>query len=281
MFLSLLSVAHASLLELDQYPEDRPYTSVDRGMRPYRALSLYKSGTFTLTFDDGPDPVRTPRVLDILKAHDIKATFFVVTKKINNNTFPLIKRMLDEGHIVASHGPSHDRSADLTKEEWKKQTKQSFLDLAHWHKAAGHEFTKFYYRFPFGDYGTRADYHHINALKEVSKELMNDNCIHMAFWDVDTADWVPGMTPEEVAQNIIAYNEGGTYTDFKKVGNTYVKVQLEMKNPIGGGVVLQHDVQEPSVQGLDLFLQYAKAKDLRIPRIDEVEEFRITKNCRL
>lgn len=273
--------ALANKFDYDQYPEDRDYTSQDRGMRPYRALSLYKTGTFTLTFDDGPHPDRTPRVLDTLKAYNIKATFFVLTNNINNNNFYLIKRMLDEGHIVASHGPTHDRSADLSKEEWKRQTKQSFLDLAKWYKLAGHEFTKFYYRFPYGDYGTRTDYHHINALKEISLELMGDNCIHMAFWDVDTSDWVPGMTPAEVAQNIIAHNEGGTYIDFKKQGSTYVKVPVELKNPPAGGVVLQHDVQEPSVKGLELFLKYAVERGVRLPRIDEIEEFRITKNCKL
>jgi peptidoglycan/xylan/chitin deacetylase (PgdA/CDA1 family) len=189
--------------------------------------------------------------------------------------------MLDEGHIVASHGPTHDRSAALSKEEWKRQTKLSFTDLAKWHKLAGHEFTKFYYRFPFGDYGTRPDYHHINALKEVSHELFQENCIHMAFWDVDTSDWVPGMTPREVAQNIIVHNEGGTYISFKKEGNTFVKVPVALKNPPSGGVILLHDVQEPSVEGLDLFLKYATERGLRIPRLDDVEEFRITKNCRL
>lgn len=45
--------SYASVLEMDQYPEDRNYTASDRGMMPYRALSLYKTGTFTLTFDDG------------------------------------------------------------------------------------------------------------------------------------------------------------------------------------------------------------------------------------
>lgn len=271
----------ASLNQLEQYPEDRDYTSTDRGMMPYRALSLYKTGVFTLTFDDGPHATRTPRVLDILKKYDVKATFFVLTSHINAANFPLIKRMLDEGHIVASHGPNHDRSADLNKEEWKKQTKQSFLDLATWYRLAGHEFTKHYYRFPYGDYGTRSDYHHINALKEVSQELMGNNCIHMAFWDVDTADWVPGMTPKEVAQNIIAHNEGGTFIDFKKKGNTYVKVPVQLKNPPAGGVVLQHDVQEPSVQGLELFIQYAQARGVQLVRIDEVEEFKITKTCAL
>lgn len=271
----------ASLTELEHYPEDRTYTSSDRGMRPYRALSLYKTGSFTLTFDDGPHETRTPRVLDILKKYDVKATFFVLTDHINENNFHLFKRMLDEGHLVASHGPNHDRSGDLPKAEWKRQTKQSFLDLARWYKKAGHEFTKHYYRFPYGDYGTRTDYHHINALKEVSKELMGENCIHMAFWDVDTSDWVPGMTPAEVAQNIIAFNEGGTYIGFKKQGSRYVKVPTELKNPTAGGVVLQHDVQEPSVNGLEIFLKYAQERGVRLPRLDEVEEFLITKNCKL
>jgi peptidoglycan/xylan/chitin deacetylase (PgdA/CDA1 family) len=273
--------AQAEIYELDQYPEDRNYTASDRGLRPYRSLSLYKTGTFTLTFDDGPHPIRTPKILDILKVRNIKATFFVLTSKVNNETFPIIKRMLDEGHLVASHGPSHDRSGDLTLEEWKRQTKQSFIDLSKWYKLAGHEFNKFYYRFPFGDYGTRNDYHHINALREVSQELMGDNCIHMAFWDVDTSDWVPGMTGKEISQNIISHNEGGTYIDFKKVGSTYVKNPIQLKNPTAGGVILQHDIHEASVMGLDLFLEYADSRALRLPRIDEVEEFRITKNCTL
>lgn len=271
--------AYAGITSVDQYPEDRYYDENDRGMRPYRSLSLYKTGSFTLTFDDGPDLVKTPKFLDILKKHQVKGTFFVLTKKINAQTFPLIKRMLDEGHLVASHGPSHDRSGALTKEEWKRQTKESFLELAKWYRLAGHVFDKHYYRFPYGSYGDRTDYHHINALKEVSQELMGDNCIHMAFWDIDTSDWVPGMTGTEVAQNIIAWNEGGTYIGFKKQGSGYVKVPQQIKNPIGGGVILQHDVQTPSIAGLELFLKYAQEQNLDLPRLDEVEEFRITKSC--
>lgn len=279
--LLLSFAAQASVFEWYQYPEDRDYVSTDVGMKPYRALSLYKTSTFTLTFDDGPHATRTPKVLDVLKKHDVKAIFFVLTSQINESTFPIIKRMLDEGHLVGSHGFTHDRARDLTKAEWKKKITQSFTDLAKWHKRAGHEFTKHYYRFPYGEYGTRSDYHHINALKEVSQELMGDNCINMAFWDVDTADWVPGMTSKEVAQNIIAHNEGGTFIDFKRVGSTYVKNPINLKNPPVGGVVLQHDVHEITAQAVDLFIQYAKNHGVALPRIDEVEEFRITKNCSL
>lgn len=284
LFLSLLcsSVYAFDIDELFQYPDDTyVYDRTNVGLRPWRATSLYKTGTFSLTFDDGPHPTRTALMLDVLKKHEIKGTFFVLTSQINEGNAYLIKRMLDEGHIVGSHGFNHDRSSDLTQKVWKERVTKSFTDLAHWHKVAGHEMTKFYYRFPYGNYGTRSDYHHINALRDLSRELLGDNCIHMAFWDIDTADWVPGMTPKEVAQNIIANNEGGTYIDFKLQGSTYIKVPYEIKDPPAGGIVLQHDVQGPTAQGIDLFLTYAKEKNLRIVPLDEVDEFRITKNCRL
>ncbi|HXH30639.1 MAG TPA: polysaccharide deacetylase family protein [Bacteriovoracaceae bacterium] len=283
IFISMLSALNsfASVFGEYQYPEDRVYTSADRGLRAYRALSLYKTGTFALTFDDGPHPTQTALILDILKKHDTKATFFVLTDLVTQENYHLIKRMLDEGHIVASHGPGHERSANLPKEAFKAQVKKSFLDLAKWYKKSGHELTKFYFRFPFGDYGTRTDYHHINALKEVSQELLGDNCIHMAFWDVDTADWVPGMSAKEVASNILAHFTGGTFMDFKKVGDSYVKVPVEITNPPQGGIILQHDVREPSVQGTDLFLKQARNKGIKIVPLDEIEEFRITKDCRL
>lgn len=266
------------------YPENRTYTSADRGYSQYGAPSLHRTNQYALTFDDGPHPIRTPKILDSLKKHNVKATFFVVTSLINNNNFPIVKRILDEGHILASHGRAHDNSNNISRAEWKQKVKQSFIDLSGWYKKAGHVFNKIYYRFPYAAYGQRSDHHHMNTLKEISRELMGDNCIHFAFWDIDSGDWIPGITSGEVAGNLKAYQEGGKFITYKTVRNangklTQVKVNKTISSPTMGGVILQHDIQESSVAGTELFLKYASANNLSIVPLNEVQEFAITKNC--
>jgi peptidoglycan/xylan/chitin deacetylase (PgdA/CDA1 family) len=65
-----------------------------------------------LTFDDGPDKEITPRVLDLLKEHQVPAAFFCIGHKIINNP-GLIKRMDEEGHVIGNHGYSHNYLFDL------------------------------------------------------------------------------------------------------------------------------------------------------------------------
>lgn len=68
----------------------------------------WPKGEAALTFDDGPHPGCTPRVLDLLALHGIRATFFLVGKNITSRTFPLVQRMLREGHAIGSHSYNHD-----------------------------------------------------------------------------------------------------------------------------------------------------------------------------
>ena len=151
IFLMLLSLnVHAYMDSVEQYPEDRVYTSTDQGYTQYGAPSLYKTGKYALTFDDGPDPIKTPLLLDLLKEKNVKAMFFVITSQISDAQFPIIKRMLDEGHLVGSHGRNHDNSNVITKAQWKARVTQSFLDLAKWYKKAGHPYNKPFYRFQIG-----------------------------------------------------------------------------------------------------------------------------------
>ena len=64
--------------------------------------------TVYLTFDDGPNPAATPQRLDVLKKHDVAATFFVIDKHITRETAPIVRRAFEEGHAVALH--SHTRA---------------------------------------------------------------------------------------------------------------------------------------------------------------------------
>jgi len=59
-----------------------------------------------LTFDDGPHPIYTPLILDVLKEHQVKAYFFVIGHLAEQHP-EIVKRMVDEGHEVGCHSYSH------------------------------------------------------------------------------------------------------------------------------------------------------------------------------
>jgi peptidoglycan/xylan/chitin deacetylase (PgdA/CDA1 family) len=63
--------------------------------------------TIYLTFDDGPNLAATPQLLDVLKQHEVTATFFVISRYITDDTLPIVRRIFEEGHAVALH--SHTR----------------------------------------------------------------------------------------------------------------------------------------------------------------------------
>jgi peptidoglycan-N-acetylglucosamine deacetylase len=77
-----------------------------------------------LTFDDGPDLVVTPRVLDALKRYKVRAVFFVVAEKAER--YPeLVKTILNEGHIVANHTYSHPHDQRLNFFQYRREIQQA------------------------------------------------------------------------------------------------------------------------------------------------------------
>ncbi|MBV9215949.1 MAG: glycosyltransferase [Acidobacteria bacterium] len=71
-----------------------------------------KPGKIVLTFDDGPDPVWTPKVLDILKEKGVKACFFIVGE--NGQTNPdLVRRIVSEGHEIGNHSYTHPNLGEV------------------------------------------------------------------------------------------------------------------------------------------------------------------------
>ena len=73
------------------------------------SVSHPPEGTVVLSFDDGPDPVNTPKVLAILKKHQVKAIFFLIGHKVTQ--YPqLVKQIQTEGHLIGNHSDAHDLS---------------------------------------------------------------------------------------------------------------------------------------------------------------------------
>ena len=64
------------------------------------------AGSLYLTFDDGPDPHYTPALLDLLRQHQVRATFFLIGAKVESHP-QLVQRMLAEGHRLGNHSYSH------------------------------------------------------------------------------------------------------------------------------------------------------------------------------
>lgn len=75
----------------------RPNRSVWRMPKAAGAPAIY------LTFDDGPNAEWTPPLLDALRDHGARATFFLIDHHITDATAPIVKRMADEGHAIALH----------------------------------------------------------------------------------------------------------------------------------------------------------------------------------
>jgi len=146
--------------------------------------TYYKANTqekvVALTFDDGPDPIDTPDVLDILKEKNARATFFVLGKAALENP-NLLKRLVLEGHEIGNHSYSHDyQQRNLVKEIEK-------TDQAVFASTGTHTY---FYRPPGG------------FLSKYQLETIKKNGQVVALWSVDSKDWRnPGI--KQIVDNVI------------------------------------------------------------------------------
>ena len=78
---------------------------------------VHVSGNYiAMTFDDGPHPQNTPRLLDMLRARNIKATFYVIGQSVN--LYPqIVRRTVEEGHEIGNHSHTHRLLSKLSDSE--------------------------------------------------------------------------------------------------------------------------------------------------------------------
>ena len=107
-----------------------------------------ETGVIYLTFDDGPSSSITPKILDILKAKGVKATFFILNYSAANEK--LVKREINEGHTVGIHGYSHTYSEIYTSVDAYMNNITKLRDKIK--KSTGYD--TIYTRFPGGSSNT-------------------------------------------------------------------------------------------------------------------------------
>jgi peptidoglycan/xylan/chitin deacetylase (PgdA/CDA1 family) len=77
-----------------------------------------------LTFDDGPSPIYTPRILNVLKKNNVKATFFVLGKCVK--LFPdVLRRIYADGHLIGNHTYHHKRLTTISPKEIEKEVRDT------------------------------------------------------------------------------------------------------------------------------------------------------------
>lgn len=178
--------------------------SRDENNRPFMPVSLqeyYRSKGYNvtfigdntkyvfLTFDMGweysNDGVRnTEKLLDLLKEKNVKAAFFVTYEYVNQHSKDLVQRMIEEGHVVGSHGYDHPYNGipSLPLEEQIQDT----LNMQKYIKDT-FNYDMYMYRFSSSYYSDR------------SIAMVNKIGYHTSFWSVESIDWEVDNQPDPAA----------------------------------------------------------------------------------
>lgn len=177
------------------------------------AGSLRTTGTkaVALTFDDGPSPVDTPRLLALLRRYHVKATFCVIGVRVR--AYPsLIRQIVADGHTLCDHSWSHKLNLG---EESPAAIRADMLATINAIHAAAPGAPVRYFRAPGGNFTP--------TMVKIAKSLG----MASLYWQVDPWDW-----------NAARYGTGVGMTDHI-IGNieTYVRP---------GSIVLSHDISRPN-----------------------------------
>lgn len=146
-----------------------------------RTLSAPVGRAVALTFDDGPHPLGTPRVLEVLAAHGARATFFLVGEQVERRP-ELARRIRDEGHAIALHAHRHRLQLRLTARELAEDYERG---LAAIREATGTTLTL--HRPPFGIYSPA-------GLEEARARGLQP-----LLWSAWGKDWRKFTTPSRIA----------------------------------------------------------------------------------
>jgi peptidoglycan/xylan/chitin deacetylase (PgdA/CDA1 family) len=204
-----------------------------------------------LTFDDGPNPDTTPKVIEVLERHRAPATFFTNGSRYASNQAAkdLARRIAaNPSFLLANHSHRHINLAEQTA-----ATVASEIDRTDaLNREAGE--TPRYFRFPFGSATCGA------------KKQAQDRGYIVAGWHVDSADWCFAAGGGTCKKSTFKFVPDDMRGDMKK----YVLSQVRSFN---GGVVLFHDIHQSTADALDGILTALEAEGYTFVRLDDTAAF--------
>lgn len=130
-----------------------------------------KEKVLYLTFDCGYENGYTSKILDVLKEKGVNAAFFCTLPQVKENP-ELIKRMIDDGHIVGNHSVTHPSFAEISVEQMKNEV--LVMDE---YLRTNFNYSEPYFRFPKGEYS------------EIALATIEDLGFTSVFWSLAYADW--------------------------------------------------------------------------------------------
>ena len=160
-------------------PSAKATTSAARGsaLKPVAEDIVHASDEgargVNITIDDGPDPVWTPQVLDVLRQYGVKATFCMVGTQAQAHP-DLVKQVVAAGHRLCDHSVSHDTTMDKKSQAYQAQ---QILDAERMITQASRGVRPMYYRAPGG------------AFTPYSRHLAASRGMRPLGWNVDSKDF--------------------------------------------------------------------------------------------
>jgi len=167
-----------------------------------------------LTFDAGYENGCTEKILDILRKHNVPAAFFLVGNYMEKNA-DLVRRMVDEGHIVGNHTMHH---YDMSKLEDRTAFKKELTDLEDLFRGlTGKELPK-YYRPPQGTYSQK----NLQMAKELGYKTV--------FWSLAYVDWKNDAqpTPETAFEKLLPRTHPGAVVLLHSTSQTNAEILDEL-----------------------------------------------------
>jgi len=200
-----------------------------------------------LTFDDGPNPATTPKVIQVLHKHHAPATFFENGMRINSAAARALASQIahDPDFMLANHTQNH---IDLARQSAAKVTSEVQATDA-LIRAAGSPAK--YLRFPFGSASCSAK-HYAESLGYT-----------VVGWHIDSADWCYASGNGYCKPSTFQYVTDSLRHDM--VG--FIMQQLHQNN---GGIILMHDIHQSTADHLDEILTRLEADGFTFARLDDV-----------